>query len=57
MDMNERTLTSMFRIFAHSGQIQGYRLSGKRAVKIADNVFVVFASILIGLYVGWLIWR
>lgn len=55
--MNERTLTSMFRVFAHSGQIQGYRLSGKRMVKIVDGVFTVFVSALIGLYFGWLIWR
>lgn len=55
--MSDRALTSMFRIFAHSGQIQGYRLSGKRVVKIVDSVFVIFASILIGLYLGWGIWR
>lgn len=54
--MNDRTLTSMFRVFAHSGQIQGYRLSGKRAVKIVDSVFVMFASVLIGLLVGYGIW-
>lgn len=53
--MSERTMNSMFRIFAHSGQITGYRLSGKQAVRVVDRIFVAFVSALVGLYLGWLI--
>lgn len=41
---------------ARSGQIEGRRFVREQAIRRAERVGLIVGSMVVGLYVGWLIW-